>query len=191
MESCHSWLVWLHSLSLSEKQQQKQQQSSPIFTLEKGFKRTILCNLCFLQSLIMLILKSMPFFPAGFHVKYPLTFCLPWPLFKDPLPSFDFPEVLPENEPFSFWLLLNFTCLHCTSWISHYHTCFTDLQTFIHSISTYWIMESKAGHSSSGDWVVWYEDYQLILDSSCLYCRNCSVCHSITQNPEITGRQMK
>lgn len=52
-------------------------------------------------------------------------------------------------------------------------------------------METKAGHSSSGDWAVWYEDYQLILDSSSLYSKDCTICHSITQNPEITVRQMK
>lgn len=52
-------------------------------------------------------------------------------------------------------------------------------------------METKAGHSSSGDWAVWYEDYQLILDSSCLHSKDCTITNSITQNPEITVRQMK
>lgn len=52
-------------------------------------------------------------------------------------------------------------------------------------------MDTEAGPSSSSDWAVWYDDYQLLLDSSCLYSNDCTICHSITQNPEITARQMK
>lgn len=134
----------------------------------------------------------MPFFPAGFWCQVAADFQSTLTPCQRPFtPSFDFPEVLRENDPFSCWLLPNFTCLRHTSWIYHYPTCSTALQTFIHSISTYWLMETKAGHSSSGDWAVWYEDYQLILDSSCLYSKDCTICHSITQNPEITVRQMK